>query len=116
AVLGSNETFIYPRSRGDRPAEELIASFRLTRDGFESALGSVQGTLYIGRTSAGGEGRSIDCDGDGKPDAMFDRVCRFFLELRQGKIVAVEADRKSSGEITGKRIQLEAYVPARIEN
>lgn len=86
----------------------------MTEDGFASALGSVRGTLYAGRTSAGGEGRSIDCDGDGKPDAAFDPPCRFILQLRDGKILAVEADRKTTAQIAGQRIQLESHVPASV--
>jgi hypothetical protein len=111
AAGGVHRTFVYLRSGSDPPAEAVRRSFRLTEDGFASDLGSVHGTLYVGRTSAGGEGRSIDCDGDGKPDATFDAVCRFILQLRQGKIVAVEADRKTFVQIRGKRIPLEAYVP-----
>jgi len=112
AVKGVNHTFVYPRSPGDPSAEAVRASFRLTEDGYESDIGSVHGSLYVGRTSAGGEGLSIDCDGDGKPDATFDAVCRFVLQLNQGKILAVEADRKTTVRIGSKQIQLEAYQPA----
>lgn len=114
AVKGINRTFVYPRSTEDPSAAEVQRSFRMTEDGFASALGSVRGTLYAGRTSAGGEGRSIDCDGDGKPDAAFDPPCRFILQLRDGKILAVEADRKTTAQIAGQRIQLESHVPASV--
>ena len=40
-------------------------SFQLTNDGYTSSIGSVAGTLYIGRTSAGGYSDSIDLNGDG---------------------------------------------------
>jgi len=114
ASSGTNQTFIYPRGEGDPPADQLRASLRVTEDGFESAIGSVHGTLYVGRTSAGGEGRSIDCDGDGKPDAIFADLCRFVLQLRRGKIVAAETDRKTTAQIAGKQIALEAYAPVTI--
>jgi hypothetical protein len=114
--MGVNATFIYPRNGEDPPSEEVRASFRLKEGGFESALGSVQGTLYAGRTSAGGQGRSIDCDGDGKPDAIFNDVCQFVLQLREGKILAIEADRKTAVQIRGKRIALDPYLPVRLGN
>jgi hypothetical protein len=114
ATRGVNYTFVYPRSAGDPTAEKILEHFHLTRDGFESDLGSVHGTLYTGRTSAGGEGQSIDCDGDGKIDASFDTRCRFVLQLDKGKIQAVEADRKTTVRIGGKQLQLDAYVPTTV--
>ena len=114
AADGVNRTFVYPRGRGDPPAEQVRASFRLADDGFESDLGSVHGTLYVGRWSAGGEGTSLDCDRDGVPDATFDAPCRFVLQLRDGKVVAVEADRGTTVRIAGKAIELDAYMPVAI--
>jgi hypothetical protein len=114
AHAGVNRTFVYPRNPTDPTARKVQESFHLTDDGFASVLGSVHGTLYVGRTSAGGEGQSIDCHGDGKPDATFDTVCRFVLQLDAGKIVAVEADRKTVAEIAGRRWPLDAYVPVTI--
>ena len=115
ATAGVNHTFVYPRSPDDPPAGKVRESFRVTEDGFESELAVVRGTLYIGRTSAGGEGTSIDCDGDGKPDAVFDANCRFVLQLRAGRIVAVEADREVNVQVRGKQINLSAYAPAMID-
>jgi len=112
ATNGVNDTFVYPRSPGDPTAESVLDGFRVTPDGFASALGSVHGTLYVGRTSAGGEGESIDCHGDGKAEARFDSRCRFVLQLSHGRILAAEADRKTALRIGGKVLQLEAYVPA----
>src|SRR5208283_4966260 len=80
AAAGINHTFVYPRSQEDPAAETVQQSFRLTPDGFESALGSVHGTLYNGRTAAGGEGASINCDGSGRPAATFEPPCRFILQ------------------------------------
>ena len=109
---GVNHTFVYPRSASDPPAEEVRGSFRLTADGFESLLGGVHGTLYVGRTAAGGEGMSVDCDRDGKPDATFTAPCQFVLQLRDGRITALEVDRKVTASIEGKTIALEASRPA----
>jgi hypothetical protein len=111
---GINQTFIFPRSASDPSSEKLRESFRLTDDGFASALGSVHGSLYVGRTSAGGEGNALDVDGDGKPDVTFDTSCRFVLQLREGRIIAIEADRNTTVRIGGKSVPLESYVPMNI--
>ncbi|MCX7045544.1 MAG: hypothetical protein NTX50_08690 [Candidatus Sumerlaeota bacterium] len=111
AAAGANRTFIYPRNAADPPAGRVRESFKLTEQGFDSCLGSVRGSLYIGRVSAGGEGRSIDCNGDGKPDAEFDEPCRFVLQLQEGKITAVESDRKTKVKVGGKTYLLEPYMP-----
>ena len=89
--------------------EDIRDHLRITSDGFQSPLGSVHGTLYVGRTSAGGEGGSIDCDGDGKPDATFDPPCRFILQLQKSKITAIEADRETTARVNGKEFRLKAY-------
>ncbi len=114
AEQGINHTFVYPRSAGDPPAEQVQAGFRMTNDGFDCGLCSVHGTVYIGRTSAGGEGDSISLNRDGKPDATFDPACRFVLQLRKGRIIAVEADRKTKARIAGSSIALEPYVPVNL--
>ena len=111
---GVNHTFVYPRSASDPPAEDVRGSFRLTADGFESLLGGVHGTLYVGRTAAGGEGMSVDCDRDGKPDATFTAPCQFVLQLRDGRITALEVDRKVTASIEGKTIALEASRPVAV--
>ncbi len=113
-VPPANHTFVYPRSATDPPAERVRQGFRVTKDGFESELGSVRGTTYVGRTSAGGEGTRLDCNGHGTADASFDRSCRFIVQLDHGDIVAVEVDRKVSATIQGKSFQLEAFAPVRI--
>ena len=116
AVNGVSQTFVYPRSPGDPAGEKVRESFRLTPDGFESPLGSVRGTIYVGRTAAGGEGRSVDCSGDGKAVVTFDTICRFVLQLRRGKITAIETDRKTSAHVGDKIIHLDAYVPVNINS
>lgn len=111
AISGVNCTYVFPRNAGDPSAEKLRQSFRLTQDGFDSIVGSVHGTLYTGRTSAGGEGTNIDCDADGKPDATFGVRCRFVLQIRAGRVLAVEADRRTTAQIAGRELHLEPYVP-----
>ena len=110
-----NHTFIYPRSGTDPSADKLRESFHLADDGFDSAICSVHGSIYIGRTSAGGEGQSIDIDRDGISDVSFDLPCHFILQLREGRVVAIEADRKVNATVGERRYSLAAYVPVTID-
>jgi hypothetical protein len=114
AAGGISRTFVYPRNPGDPDAEQVRKSFHFIPNGFDSAVGSVRGTLYVGRYSAGGQGSSIDCTGSGKPDVVFDKSCRFILQLDHGKIVSVEADRQVRARIGGREIALVAYKPVRL--
>ncbi|HWQ56939.1 MAG TPA: hypothetical protein VN442_24840 [Bryobacteraceae bacterium] len=107
----SNITFIYPRVTGDPPAEAVRVSFRQTAQGFSSVLGRVNGSLYVGRTSAGGKGKSIDIDGDGRPEATFTSICGFILQIENGVIRSVEADRAVGATIGNRRLSLEPYHP-----
>ncbi len=111
----TNRTFIYPSSAGDPAAEMLLRSFAVTDDGFRSALGRVSGTLYVGRSSAGGFGDRIDLKGNGKPDATFSTRCGFLLQIAGGKVMAVEADRMVTADIHGTRFELRPYEPVSIE-
>ena len=111
-----NRTFVYPRSASDPPADQLRNSLRMTDDGFICAIARVRGTLYVGRTSAGGEGAAIDLDDDGKPEATFDPPCRFVLQLHDGKVSAVESDRKVQATIAGRKAALEPYAPQRLSD
>jgi len=78
-------------------------------------LGRVDGNLYVGATSAGGEGSSLDIDGDGSADVTFDQACKFVLQLDQGRITAVEADRAVTFTArAGAPVTLRAYVPVRL--
>jgi len=79
----------------------------LTEVGFESSHRLGHGTLYVGRTLGWWRGPEHDCDGDGKPDATFASVCRFVVQLHQGKILVpwrpIEA---RTVQIAGKRFNL----------
>ena len=44
--------FVYPRGREDPAAQRVRDSLRVTPAGFSSAIGSVGGNLYVGRTAA----------------------------------------------------------------
>ena len=107
----ANRSFIYPNSAEDPTVEALSRSFTVTDDGFRSAVGRVSGTVYVGRTSAGGFGDHIDLDGGGKSDATFSQSCGFLLQLAGGKAESVETDRAVVAEIAGKRLKLRAYTP-----
>ncbi|RYD68555.1 MAG: hypothetical protein EOP83_00635 [Verrucomicrobiaceae bacterium] len=112
---GPVETFVYPRNAGDPDAESVRVSFMREGQDFSSILGRVRGTLYTGRTSAGGVGTTIDLNGDGTDDASFSESCGFILQLKDGKIVRVEADRSVKARLSGKEIALTAYQPVSIE-
>lgn len=108
----SSQTFVYPSIATDPDAESVRKSFTITADGFRSALGRVSGTIYSGRTSAGGVGDHIDLAGNGHTDAKFDHECGFLLQLRGGKVISVETDRDVEAEIQGKKLKLLRYRPA----
>ncbi len=108
---GTNTTFVYPRSPGDPSAETVRDSFQLTATGFRSALGEVRGTLYIGRTSAGGDGTELDLDGDGHPEIIFGRECRFIVQKNGNRPIAIETDRDVLVRIGKREWKTKAYQP-----
>ena len=55
----------------------------------------------------------VDIDGDGKPDVTFSAECGFVLQLRDGRVIAAEADRDVTAIIQGKTVALKRYQPAR---
>jgi len=112
---GRVETLVYPRGAGDPPAEMVRASFRRSGPDFSSVLGWVRGTLYAGRTSAGGVGREIDLAGDGRNVVRFNESCAFILQLSERRVIAVEADRPVTATIAGRTIPLAAYEPVRFK-
>ncbi|MEX2402026.1 MAG: hypothetical protein WD423_14730 [Rhodothermales bacterium] len=107
----AKEVFVYPRSPDDPSAADVRESFQIDGDDFSSILGRVEGTMYVGRTSAGGEGDRIDLDGDGSADVSFSASCRFVLQLRDGVVTAVESDRAVTMELDGESYQLSAHTP-----
>ncbi|MDQ3653160.1 MAG: hypothetical protein M3458_23340, partial [Acidobacteriota bacterium] len=107
----ANRTFIYPRSGTDPTAERVRDSFQITVTGFSSVLGRVDGNLYIGRTSAGGVGNSVDLNGDGRMDVTFNSICGFVLQLERGRVMAVEADRRVTAMIQGRTYRLSGHTP-----
>jgi hypothetical protein len=104
-------TFVYPAGATDPAADSVRRSFMITKDGFRSVLGRVSGSIYVGRTAAGGVGDRIDLAGGGKADATFSHMCGFLLQLRHGRVVAVETDREVDAEIQGKKMHLLRYKP-----
>jgi hypothetical protein len=112
---GPVETFVYPRNAGDPDAESVRASFKRDGKDFSSVLGRVKGTLYVGRTSAGGVGKAIDLDGDGADDVSFGESCGFILQLKDGQVIRMEADRAVKARIAGREVALTAYKPVNIE-
>src|SRR5574340_56967 len=104
-------TLIYPRGAGDPEAEDVRLSFRAEDDGFSSVLGRVTGNVYVGRTAAGGVSDHIDLNGDGQPEVTFGAECGFMLQLEDGQVRAIEADREVEAHVGGRRILLGAYQP-----
>lgn len=110
-----NATFIYPRSAADPSAEAVRASYTHSGNGFSTLVGRVKGNMYIGRTSAGGEGTSIDLDNNGIAEATFSASCGFVMQLNKGAITKVETDRTVTVTINGQQvINLQAYTPVAI--
>ena len=106
-----NRTFVYPHSVGDPEAEDLQDSFRFTPGGFASAIARVDGNIYVGRTSAGGVGKRLVLSGGQNPAEEFERECGFLLQLRNGKVTAVEVDRDTRATIQSRGVSLRAFVP-----
>lgn len=109
--VASTQTFIYPRSAGDPSAESVRTSFVQNGQDFSSVLGSVKGSLYVGRTSAGGVGAAIDLNNDGINDVTFSTACGFILQLENGVVSGIEADRAVDAVVQGTPLHLEAFTP-----
>jgi hypothetical protein len=92
-ATGAHRTFVYPRNGSGPTGAAVRDSLTVTTDGFTSVLGRVAGNTYVGATAAGGEASSIDIDGNGSADVTFDQVCKFVLQLDNGRVIAAEADR-----------------------
>ena len=103
--------FVYPKTKNDPEALNVKESFLISEDGFSSVLGRVEGTMYIGRHSAGGYGRSLDLDEDGNDELFFNKPCGFIAQLRGQKITALESDTDITLILYGKSIVLKAFQP-----
>jgi hypothetical protein len=99
-------TFIYPRSAGDPGAEEIRKSLAIGSDGFRSAVGRVAGKLYAGRQSAGGFGNGTEWG------VTFSEPCGFLLQLRAGRVTAIETDRAVTARVRGRTLRLRPHEPA----
>jgi hypothetical protein len=107
--VGANATFVYPRNAGDVPATEVQKTMHRTEDGFESALGRAESSLYVGRTVAGGEGKVLRITRAGAPVLVFDRNCGFLARLDHGNVIAVETDRDVVVHAGKRTIALKAH-------
>jgi hypothetical protein len=104
----TNRTFVYPSGPGDPRADAVRGSFTVEQDGFRSVLGRVAGDIYVGRTSAGGVGDHLDLPGG---PVTFSKTCGFVVQLRNGKVTAVETDRDVAAEIQGRKMMLARFKP-----
>ncbi len=107
----SVDVLVYPRKGGDPHAREVRDSFSWTEDGFKTVFGEVMGNVFIGRNAAGGSGKGIDLDKDGEEDIQFSQTCKFFLQLKERRVVAVEVDRDLIVYQGGKSFHLKAFEP-----
>jgi hypothetical protein len=87
----------------------------LTSDGFRSLLGRVKGTLYVGKTAAGGFGSGIDLNGDGISRVEFAKPCAFLLQLNGPRVTAAETDRDVTGKLRGRTMEFKAHVPVPLD-
>jgi hypothetical protein len=110
----STDLLVYPKKPGELDATALRQGFRWTENGFETPLGRVGAFHYIGDKLAGGKGKSMDLDGDGTAEVVFDKPCLFILQLEQGIVQAVETDREVVLQYGGKSFQLSGYRPLQI--
>lgn len=110
---GAVETFVYPRGPGDPSAADVRASFKREGGDFRSVLGRVTGTLYAGRTAAGGFGESIDLDDDGAVDVTFGKPCHFIIRHENGRISAIETDAAVSATLgsPARKVTLAPFHP-----
>jgi hypothetical protein len=109
-----NVTFVYPRNAADPSAETVRKSYTRSGNDFSTVLGRVKGNTYVGRTSAGGVGTSIDINDDGTAEATFNISTGFIMQLENGKITKVETDRDVMAVIYGKTVNLHPYTPVNI--
>jgi hypothetical protein len=105
------QTFIYPRSPWDPSAESVRTSFTRSAGNFSTVLGRVTGSIYIGRTSAGGVGTAVDLNNDGTNDVTFGTSTGFILQLANGRVTAAEADRAVTAVIQGQTVTLAPFTP-----
>ncbi len=105
------DVFTYPRSAQDPSAVEVHESFNLTEDGFSSVLGRVEGSIYVGRFSAGGHGDSLCLKQGNRPEIVFNQACGFMAQHADGKITAIESDTNVDATVQGNAYTLKAFTP-----
>ncbi len=110
------QVFVYPRTADDPDANDVLNSFEIGDAGFSSVLGRLEktaegGTIYIGRTAAGGYGTSLNISGEGPADLTLTTPCNFIVQHEQGQITALEADVDCEATIAGQTHILKAFTP-----
>lgn len=105
-------TFVYPRNPSDPTAQNVRDSFIVEPNGFASSLGFVSGTLYSGRTSAGGFGASMSLSGATTPDVTFNTACTFILQITGGVVTSIETDTNVTATFRGQSpVSVTAFTP-----
>ena len=101
--------FTYPRTADDPLASDVLSSFAMTESGFSSVLGQVEGSLYVGRFSAGGIGKMLHLSESQTPDVAFDKPCGFIVQHKNGTITAIETDSDVNAQVQGQTVSLSAF-------
>lgn len=110
----ASEVFVYPRGPNDPSADEVRAKMRVEADGFVSPVVRVQERVAVGRTYAGGSARTVDIDGDGKPEIVFSEEVSFTAKTQGGRVVAIETAHDVEATIGGRSFHLKTHEPAAI--
>lgn len=98
-------TFTYPRNTLDPTAVSVRDSLVVQPNGYTSNIGNVAGSVYAGRTSAGGFGNSLTLLTSTLPDVTFSAPCNFICQVSNGSITRIEAD---ASVVATFRVQLPA--------
>ena len=102
------QAFVYPRTVLDLSTEAVLEGFSISEDGFESPLGRLDGSIYMGRYAAGGWGNRLKMAVD---EIVFDKPCGFIVQHNEGRIIAIETDADVEAKVGNKPINLQKFKP-----
>lgn len=111
ATANDNEAavFIYPRKKNEPAVDEMLQSMKITENGFSTALGTVEGDVYISNTLTGGRANHVTIN-EGQ-ELRFSEACRFIIQHKEDTLMMIETDRPVSVETAGQTHHLTPYVP-----
>ncbi|WP_162418807.1 hypothetical protein [Cyclobacterium roseum] len=109
------DLLVYPKRAGEMEADRLKEEFQWTSGGFETSFARVGENFYIGKEIAGGEGKSMDLDGDDEAEVSFNQSCFFVFQLENGAIKRAESDRAVEMNYNGKTYSLSPHQPIAVK-